>query len=423
LDATFSSLPDSLILLALAVVFLGGHLLMLWQAIEFKDMTAVDVSLYGAWVEHGWSTGWWMGVNLEWVYPVGALAPMLLAAVFGTDGPYLGTWCAMIGLLNLATMLVAVRLVSLRRAALPLAGWFVFLGLLGPVGIARLDAVMMPLVLLALLVAGARPALASCLVTVSAWIKVAGAGVMAPLLAVARSWRERLLGVVLPAALTCLGVVLTHRLAGGDLKTLTSFAWIEGERGLQVEAVLATPVVLAHAIKGEPLAHWNNEIATMETWGPGAEAAIRVSDFAMPAVVVLVGLLCWLGRRRATDSLLLGSLAILVGLIVTHKVGSPQFIAWAAPPAVAALCLRRSHGFWGPIMAALLAAAALTNLLYPWLYHSFLGGQPLALAVWVLRNLILVGVLTAAVVALIKLARVCAAERPRGALAEAKAKV
>jgi hypothetical protein len=294
---------------------------------------------------------------------------------------------------------------GLLRAALPLIGWFAFLALLGPVGITRLDAVMMPLVLIALLVAAKRPALATVLVTFGAWIKVAAGAVVIPLLCAAKTWRQRLVSVVAPAAATCAAVVAAQRLAGGDWHKLTSFVRAETDRGLQVEAILATPAVLTHALKGETIWRYNDDLGTSETWGRAADIALAVSDFALPAVVLVVAALCWLARERAADTLLVGTLALMTGLIVAHKVGSPQFVAWTAPPVVAALCLRRPTRFWLGSGAALAAAAGLTGSLYPWGYYDFLDGEPLMLGVWVIRNLLVAGVFVAALARLARLGR------------------
>jgi hypothetical protein len=314
--------------------------------------------------------------------------------------------------MNLAVGVVIVNRVGPGRAAAPLAGWFVFLGLLGPAGIARLDAVMMPLVVPALLYCASRPALASVLVTISAWIKVSGGAVIIPLLALVRTWREALIRVVAPAGLTCMVVVVAQRLFGGTWENLATFVTAENTRGLQVEAVLATPVVLAHAAAGEAVAEYNWELGTNETWGAGAETAIQVSDLAMPAVVVMVGVMLWFARKHPVDAMLVGSLAILTGLICAHKVGSPQFVAWIAPPILVALALRRDTAFWGATGVGALVAAGLTGLLFPWGYMGFLNGEWPWLALFTVRNVLLVAIFVAAAVKLVLLARRPASEYP-----------
>ncbi|MDR1189575.1 MAG: hypothetical protein LBK95_19345 [Bifidobacteriaceae bacterium] len=389
----------------LSLAYLVTHAVLIYQSLGPATTGANDVGLYAWWMGEGVRTGDWVGIESPWVYPVGALVPMLVASVFGVGSAYLGAWCGMVALINLGTAVVVIRRFGMTRAAGPLTGWFVFLMLLGPCGIARLDAVMMPLVLIALVVAAARPFLASVLLTCSAWIKVSGGLVLVPLFAVLRFAWERWSRVVAPAALTCLVVVLLQVVAGGRLSVLTSFVSAETERGLQIEAVLATPVVLAHVARGEVPWVWNSELSTVETWGPGADLAIRISDIAMPLMVVVVGLLAYLARRRPVPALLVGALAMMSGLIVTHKVGSPQFVAWLAPPVVVALCVGKRWRFWLPVAGAVLVAAALTGLLYPWGYTQFLNADRPMLAVWVIRNVLVAAVFVAALVELVRLWR------------------
>jgi hypothetical protein len=439
----------------LALVFIITHIVMVYQATGPGRSGSTDVALYAWWVQQGQVTGGWIGINAPFVYPVGALVPMLIAAIFGTVGHYMATWCWMVAAINLATTAIAVKAVGLARAAIPMAGWFIFLTALGPSGITRLDAVMMPLVLIALLLMApmvpppasdsppsrsvtprhrgaadqlkpptvrsggfrtTHPVWASCLITLSAWLKVAGGASIIPLFCVIRGWRQRLLSVVLPAGLTCAAVILIQRLAGGSWTVLTSFVRTESDRGLQIEAVLATPAVLAHLIRGEQIWQYNQALGTSETWGLGAEIALHVSDWMMPLAVLAVGVLCWLARRSGIDTLLLGTLAILTGLIVFHKVGSPQFVAWCAPPVVVAWCLQRPGRLWFPTGLLLLVSAVFTGALYPWGYMGFLGGEPFWIALWVIRNLITAGIFAWAMTELFGLAR---AGR-RLALAEAR---
>ncbi|MDR1634127.1 MAG: glycosyltransferase 87 family protein [Bifidobacteriaceae bacterium] len=389
----------------LAGAYLVTHGVLIYQSLGPGTSGANDVRLYAWWVQESDRSGLWLGIDSPWVYPVGALAPILLASILGTGTAYLPTWCAMVALINLATAVVVVRRFGVTRAAAPLVGWFVFLMLLGPCGIGRLDAIMMPLVLIALVVASARPALASILLTFGAWIKVSAGAALIPLLAVVGAWRSRLRQVLIPAASTCVAVVLLQFAAGGQWRFLTSFVGAETDRGLQIEAVLATPVVLAHAAKGEALAVWNSTLSTNETWGAGADVAVRVSDIAMPLAVLAVGALVWRARRQTTAALLTGTLAMMSGLIVTHKVGSPQFVAWLAPAVVVGLCVGRRLKFWLPVGIASLVMAALTGWLYPWGYVPFISGDRLMLAVWVVRNALLVAVFAFAVVELVRLGR------------------
>jgi uncharacterized membrane protein len=256
------------------------------------------------------------------------------------------------------------------------------------------------MVLVALLVAGSFPTLASVLLTVGAWIKVSPGAVLLPLFVVVkRRWRD----VVLPAAVTCAVVIGLAWVLRGSLRTLFSFLGEASGRGLQIESVLATPVVLGHAIMGEEIWTYNDELSTVETWGPVANAMARVGDVALPLAAVAVAVLVWRARTKAADALVTGTLAMLATMIVTNKVGSPQFMAWLAPAIVVALIRRRDLHLWALVAAITTAIAALTMLIYPLFYYQFLDGEAPMLAVYVVRNLALVIVW---VIALVELFRI-----------------
>ena len=96
------------------------------------------------------------------------------------------------------------------------------------------------------------------------------------------------------------------------------------------------------------------------------------------------------------------SLALVLGFIVTNKVGSPQYLVWLVPSLVAGLVVRRA--VWvAPAVLALLAAA-LTQLVYPVLYAGILTPAPLAVIVLTLRNLVLIALFVWIVARLVRVA-------------------
>ncbi|MCL2804146.1 MAG: glycosyltransferase 87 family protein [Micrococcales bacterium] len=410
--------------LLLAVVFAVVHAYLIWLCLGPQAVGANDLALYGWWVGEGLSGHGWMGLEVAWVYPVGALFPMVLAAVAGFGTPYTVTWCLAITLVNAVTCLAVIRLGAvgageglpksladgLRRASWPLIWWLGFLGLLGPVAMARLDALVVPPIVVALLVAARRPKVASVLLMAGAWIKVAPAVVLAPVFAVTkRRWAE----VVLPALGFCAGVVLVVFVISGSVRHLLSFLVAESDRGLQVESVLATPVVLAHALAGEQIAFYNQAINTNETWGGGAEMAMLVGDIGLPLLCLVLAVLAWLARHRPIDGLILASQGLLAALIVANKVGSPQFCAWLAPVVLVALVWRRDRQFWRPMALLVAACALLTGVIFPMGYIAFLSAWPPLLVVYLLRNIGWTLVLVATVIRLVRLVLAIRAEMRR----------
>jgi len=281
--------------------------------------------------------------------------------------------------------------------------WLAFVLLLGPVAVGRLDAVVAPVVVVALAVALRQPAVASALLTLGAWIKVAPGALLLPLvLVLRRPWRD----LVLPAAAVC-AVVVGAVAAGGGLAHLPSFLTEQGERGLQVESVAATPFVLAGiagGIGGEPVrVVLNQEITTWEIAGPGTAAVAGALGVALPvALAAVTALLTWV-RLRAGDRLdtagflARGALLVAVTLILANKVGSPQFVGWLAGPVVVGLARPGAGGLrsWRVPAALVLVIAGLTQVGFPVAYDGTTLQQAGPSLVLVLRNVLLVVLLVA----------------------------
>lgn len=369
-----------------------------------------DVDLYRYWMALALDHGRWPVLDGPWVYPAGALVPMLLPALVSTTttvGYALG-WCLAVTALNA----LAVRaLLGLGRRA-GAWWWLAFLVALGPVAIGRLDAVVVPLVVLALAAAvgGRRPARASALLTAGAWIKVAPGPLLLPLAAAAR---HPLRDVVLPAGLVSAGVVAAVAMGGG-LPWIASFLSAQRGRGLQVESVTATPwVVAAPTAPGVQVA-LNEALTTYEVTGPGTHSAAGLLDAVLVAALAGVAALLWSARRRGTAAagLLPATLVLVLVLVVANKVGSPQFITWLAPPVAVMLSARRADGHHAgaPVVPAgvvpvTLVIAGLTQAVFPWGYLRLLAGDPLLTAGLAARNALLVALLVMALAALIRTVR------------------
>lgn len=365
-----------------------------------------DVDLYRYWMFLGLYTEHWPVLDGAWVYPAGAIVPMLGPALAGatTTAAYAIGWCLLITLLNgLATAGLLRRDDDGRAAG---AWWWLgFLLLLGPVAIGRLDAVIAPLVILALLAGLRRPRLAAALLAVGAWIKVAPGALLLPL---AVATRRPVRDVVVPA-IGVSAVIVGLVTALGGWRHLLSFVSSQQLRGLQVESVTATPWVVASLWRDDVAIGLNQELVTWEVAGSGTAAAARLLDVVLVIGVAAVAALLWRARQEARSeaALVPGALALLTVLIVANKVGSPQFLTWLAAPVAVLLTVgvvadRR----WSRTVAGLvLGAAGLTQLVFPWGYLRLLGGDPLLTAVLVARNALLLALLAVAVIGLARLAR------------------
>lgn len=396
---------------ALWAAFGAVHAVLTWLGVVVVPAQAFwDLDLYRWWAYLSLVEGQVVGVDQTWVYPVGALAPVLLPGLVSTLSPpaYALAWCAMVAVLDGAALAVLLRLPRGVRAGW---WWTAGLALLGPVAIGRLDGVLTPLTITALAAAALgtgrhRTRAAAVLLTLGAWVKVAPGALLLPLAAAARRpWHD----VVLPAAVVTAGVVGATVAAGGG-GHLLGFASTQGGRGLQVEAVGATPWTLLAAAGDRAAVVLDEALITYQVVGPGTTVAAAALDAALVAGVVTVAGWVLVLRRRGTAqaALLPASLTLATLLVVANKVGSPQYLTWLVPPVVVALASaiparpagaggHRERGWVRGAAVLTLVASALTQVVFPWGYPALLAGQAWVAVVLAARNLTLVAVLAVAV--------------------------
>lgn len=386
----------------LAIGFVAVHVWLVVGAIRHEGAIFGDVRLYSWWAGQGWVEGNWPVLATDWIYPVGALVPIALLVLFPL--PYEAAFVLLVVALNAVAAVLLVR--SGRRGGYGLWWWLAFLALLGPISLGRLDGVVAPVILVALLLAIRRPRAAAALATVGAWVKIAPAAVFLALLTTSRRpWRD----VVVPGALVS-AVVVVCALAGGSGTRVFSVFGEQGRRGLQAESVFATPFSLLRLFGSGQDPVYNTEIYTFEFLHPHAARFAEVLDLLLVVAVAAIMALAWLAVRRGADAasvLLTTTHAILLALIVLNKVGSPQFLAWLAPTVavVIAMSSRRDRRAWEPAILLLLVAAGLTHLLYPLAYGGFITAEPLMVIAAAVRNLLLAVLLADAVTSLVVFAR------------------
>ncbi|WP_136517908.1 glycosyltransferase 87 family protein [Cellulomonas telluris] len=366
-----------------------------------------DVDLYRRWMEAGLTQGWWPVLDEAWVYPAGAIVPLLaptLVAGTAAGGAYVLGWCVLVTALDALAVSALLRRPGGHVAA---AWWLAFLVLLGPVAIGRLDSVVAPLSVLALLAALSSPRASAALVTAGAWVKVSPGAAIVPLaLAARRPWRD----VVAPAAAVCAVVVGTVVALGGG-RNVASFVLEQGSRGLQIESVGATPWLVAGLWSPAVQRYLNSELVTYEIAGPGTQGMADVLGAGLVVGVLLASAVLWWCRRRDgaafwTDDALRGDFVVrgaflmALVLIVANKVGSPQFMTWLAPPVAVALALRRP--WWGRTALVVAGIAAATQVVYPWWYLDVLYGRPAVTLLLAARNVALVVLLVVTVVHLLR---------------------
>jgi hypothetical protein len=359
------------------------------------DVTVV----YKFWMDQAFTSGYWVGIDGPWVYPIVAIVPMLLARVFGTDN-YATTWLAIVIALDAVALGYLTGWGRNRNTSIAW-WWLAFLLLLGPIALARIDSISVPLAIVGVLYVAKRPRVTGVLLTVAAWIKVwPGAIVLAVVIAARDRWQ-----VLVAAALSSTAIVVVAVAFGGG-STVFSFVTQQTSRGLQIEAPVST-VWLWEAVGGAAgtYIYYDTSLMTYQVEGSGVAlvGALMTPLLILAAVaIVLLALLALRNRASTSELLPVLALALVTCTIAINKVGSPQYIAWLAVPVILGLVTSaagsgRSFRIPATIVAVL---AILTQAIYPYLYDWLLAVDPGVVAILTVRNGLLFVLLGWAVVSL-----------------------
>ena len=378
-----------------------------WLAIEaqLNPQTAPfnDVNLYGYWVDQVNLNHGLLGVNEAWVYPFPALAPMAIADFFGAATGVLTGWIILVCLLHLVALSAVVDWGRADTSAYKAAGFYLlFLVILGPVAIGRIDAVAAFFAILAVVqIRHNRPRMAMALFTMGAWIKIWPAAAAIAVFSATKS-KTRL---ILAAFATTASILAVGVLLGGNEKLL-SFVSMQGARGLQVESVFATFWVWA-AKFGAPGAgiYFDNQLVTNQVSGAFSNEIAWLLGLVLPgalAITIFLGLRAYRAGAETKHLFVATFLTATLDLIVFNKVGSPQFELWLAVPLMAGILFGLPNWRLPVILGS--SIALLTNLLYPIFYMDLMALGWLGIAILTLRNALLIALLVWANLRLSKLA-------------------
>jgi hypothetical protein len=403
-----------------ATAWVATRLLLVWVAIgrpgTQQDVRG-DLRLYDGWsaaLLHGSTAPF---SDARWQYPPGAAlvlaGPRLLPFSYLTD--FL--------LLALATDAAVTALLWRRGgrgpgAAFPrgAAYWIVAIALLGPVALARFD----------IAVAGATVAALLTPTVVGGLLLGASAGVkLWPVLLAVLPDGPR--GIARPAkrSVAVLGGVLlvTVPVLAIDAGMATAALSHQASRGLQVESLAATPFVLGHLLGLGRAAGYS--------YGAFQVTGAAASAMALAALAIGVATICLLlweawrpvapafvlrllphslrqtDRARVCPPLATTATAVLLCLLVTYRVLSPQYLLW--PIATLSVAIARGEAGSRRTGRLLLGAALLTQIVYPWRYNDLIQGRPAAGLVLLSRNALLVAAAVSAVLAVRSAARVASA--------------
>ncbi len=317
----------------------------------------------------------------EYPTPVVWLLWLPYGASFGSRVGYLIAFVVFMLALD-ALFTRALWLSAGRRHDRSIDFWLAYVLLIGPLCYLRFD--MIPAVLAggALLAARRRPWITGALTGLGAAIKLWPALLIGAFLAHRPDRRSAGLAFVAVG----FGLALLSLVFGGWSRLISPLTW-QSDRGLQIESIWATPLMLVRALQP---AGWVVDISKYQAYelfsidrsDQVVDAWVQVSSVA---TVIGLGLIVALfvrafraggGTPIAIGFVIVATIAIMT---VTNKTLSPQYLLWLGGPVAAMLLLRPRAGreriAVTQTAVQLLILAFLTQLVYPIFYDGLLGRQ------------------------------------------------
>jgi len=204
--------------------------------------------------------------------------------------------------------------------------WLLFVLLIGPLSYLRFDILPAVLAGAALLYARRVPWVTGALTGLGAAIKLWPALLWLAFLAHKPTRKP----VTVAFLASGVGLAVLSLVFGGWSRLISPLTWQSG-RGLQIESVWATPLMIARAADPQRWTVDMSRFQAFEIFGPGVSALLLLSNVAtllgLAAMIVL-----YVRGFRATrpDQVAIGLvvLSIVAIMIVTNKTLSPQYLLW-----------------------------------------------------------------------------------------------
>jgi len=380
----------------IAIVWVITRLLMLVILASFERFVVGDVYYYHRKIS-GMFTAGLDQTLFEYPTPVVWILWLPYGASLGNRVGYLVAFVIFMLALD-ALFTYALWRSSRRRHDTAIDFWLIFVPLIGPLSYLRFD--MLPAVLAggALLAARHKPWVTGALTGLGAAIKLWPALLIGAFMSYRADRRPA--GVAFVAV--GFGLALISLIFGGWTRLISPLTW-QSDRGLQIESIWATPLMLARAVKPE---YWTVDMSryqAYEIFGPGVDPWLMISSVATVLGLALIILLTIRAfRHNGSTPVAIGFVivAIVAIMTITNKTLSPQYLLWLGGPMAALLLFRpqatpEERPAINRMAGQLLGLALLTQLVYPLFYDSYLGrhGQAmimLSTIVTAVRNLALV---------------------------------
>ncbi|HSY15611.1 MAG TPA: glycosyltransferase family 87 protein [Jatrophihabitantaceae bacterium] len=256
-----------------------------------------------------------------------------------------------------------------RRRSEAVKFWLWFVPAIGPIAYFRFDLVPAMLAGGAVLAAARRPAFSGALTAIGAALKLWPALMLPSFLLRKMDRRAVVLSFVVTGGL----IAVASLAVGGIGRLLSPLNW-QSARGLQIEAVLASPLMLARSL--HPHGIWHVQVSrykAFEIFGWGVHGIVLASTLL---TVAGVGLLGWLWLRARVQPEISAEtvgwlfLATATMMTITNKALSPQYILWLGGPLAALLARWPGDPNVRRAARLLLVICVLTQIDFPITYAS-----------------------------------------------------
>jgi Glycosyltransferase family 87 len=378
------------------IIWLITRLLMLVFLASFESFVVGDVYYYQRKINALFSAG--LDRTLyEYPTPVVWILWLPYGASLGNRTGYLVAFVIFVLALD-AVFCYALWRSNGRRHDRAIDFWLIFVPLIGPLSYLRFD--MLPAVLAggALLAARRKPWITGALTGLGAAIKLWPALLIGAFM----SYRSDRRPAGLAFVVVGFSLALISLIFGGWSRLVSPLTW-QSARGLQIESIWATPLMLARAARPDGWIVDISQYQAYEIFGPGVGAWLLISSIAtLLGLVVIILLTVRAFRHDGSTAVAIGFvvLAIVAIMTITNKTLSPQYLLWLGGPTAALLILRQratpdEQPAINRMAVQLLILALLTQLVYPLFYDSYLGRHGHAMIiistiVTAIRNLALV---------------------------------
>ncbi|MCF2707107.1 DUF2029 domain-containing protein [Arcanobacterium haemolyticum] len=298
-------------------------------------------------------------------------------------------------LLDAAFFLILTRS-RLKRPDLAGLFWIVFGFACLHMLIMRLDILPGVVVGLAALYLFTKPAYSSVFLGIATMLKL-WPGVLA--VVIVDKWRKTRTWINLATFAGTLVVLCALVALFNGPEHLVSPLTYQSDRGLQVESIVGTPFTALAAlfnVHGYKIAYATSK--SFEVTGPGVNIGLHVTTVLMLATVVFAlafALYRFFKGGWQIESALSVALLLVLMLVVSNKVYSPQYELWFGPILAVALASFPDNRHVRKMCALAIAVAVFSSILYPYLYDSVVtpAGNGIGVIPLVIRNILVIWML------------------------------